>query len=788
MPPFFSSQPAWPEPDEIQAGLQRPKFMRLRFDRFPRGTDGRHIDVALGPALERAVSTFVSALVREYAQKLWKQPITPYGDAVVKDFRDALLEHHGVVVKDARSYKHVERVQLFQVSVVKLLLTQIDDEIAALRHELEDARSHPTRQLSGKSLQFHQLAAKLSRHAGHIQFQVARHLIRELMRLENGAMKNLRKSLLGFAWPIADIILSNPILQLDGIGGARDFIRFYPRLLRDAETAQRIDRCLLEALAGLLPDNAESALEDDAADTAPRVFIERHDQGTSRGFLATERWVGRLLGRRELEDGTSTWLDLPDNVICLLGGCEADWPQSGAWRDPAMARVQRELNKQFASRLAKADVMDKIVASYELAAIFPRLGLIDAEALLYDYLLGKISRREMTKRLDALDGVKDAASLLRRVEEMRKRHRASPEWGNRQTVARLAGDYVRLRRDLKYAWRLFGKMDDIRLIREPAEIELALDNNTLQLFCRDDIATDGRRAVVGHVIVRVDIRGAGELAAQMRDRGLQPAAHFSRWFYDPIDVLLERFGATKAAVDGDSLMLTVLEYSGDETHSLAVARACCMAVRLFELVATMNLDNERQELPCIELGLGIAYADQSPTYLYDHSRRVILSPAISRARQLSSCHRGLRQACPLPEGRGLFVVAPVRGSNPGEQPEADGMVRCNVDAIELDGAAFSQLHVEISLRKTKMHDKVTRRPVVMYAGRCTDTCGDSHLLVISEQATKLWMGKQLLETEDNGQRFYQVITDPSLIRRVDAGLKRAKGENDNTLPAVRPLT
>ena len=64
-----------PSPDVVLEGFQRPKFVRLRLDRFPRGADNRHIDVALGPVLGSAAANFVSALVRQHVQQLWKQPV-----------------------------------------------------------------------------------------------------------------------------------------------------------------------------------------------------------------------------------------------------------------------------------------------------------------------------------------------------------------------------------------------------------------------------------------------------------------------------------------------------------------------------------------------------------------------------------------------------------------------------------------------------------------------------------------------------------------------------------------
>ena len=93
------------------------------------------------------------------------------------------------MVKEARSSSRPERVQLFQLSVLKLLFGTIDAQIASLRLELDDARNLPMRQLTGQSLQLHQQAVILGRQASYVRFRVAREAIRELMRLEHGGMK-----------------------------------------------------------------------------------------------------------------------------------------------------------------------------------------------------------------------------------------------------------------------------------------------------------------------------------------------------------------------------------------------------------------------------------------------------------------------------------------------------------------------------------------------------------------------------------------------------------------------
>jgi hypothetical protein len=752
----------------------------LRLDRFPRGVDNLHIDVALGPVLGRAVGNYISALVRENAQRLWQQPVSAFSDAVVESFGGLLQEHHLTVVKGARASNRLERVQLFQLAVLKLFLNLIDAELSALRLGLNDARGRPASQLSGQSLELHRHAVILGRHAEHVRYRIANQLMREYMRLERGGMRNLRKAVLGLSWPVPESMLNNPVLQLDGVGAARDFYRIYPLLLQDPATSRTVSRCVMDAFSEWLPENMQPSVQQNPTMASP-FPADRLDQGNARGFLETERRVRGLIGQLELNEGPGTWLDCPDNAIALLGGAAAHWPQPGPWRQRGIDRLQRDLSKRLASSLAGAGLMRAVTASYELAAIYPLSGLVDAESLVFDFLKGVVKRRDMMRRLGGMEGVSDARVPMRRIEGLCKDYRGGVEARKQQLLARFAGDFLRLRRDLKLGWRTFVAMDSLRLVTEEGELGRFQDNPALQVFCRAPVPEDTRSSVNGHVIVKADIRGFAEVTVQMRRRNLDPAAHFSRFFYDPVNRLLDQFGAQKVVVEGDALILSLLERGAEEVDCLAVARGCCLAARIILVMDAMNAENDRIGLPRVELGLGVAYADEAPTYLYDHARKVIISPAIQRARLLSSCHVPLRETCSLPGGRGVCVASAV----PGEPVDGRGgetLFRYNVNGIELDATAFAQLNVEISLRRLRRNGK---RPATFYAGRCPDVNGESHWLVVRERVVKMWIGRQLLKAGDEGRRYYEVVSDPRLIERIDAKLSRDDPEEAGQLSRVR---
>ena len=220
-----------PPAEVVREGFRLPRFLPLRLDRIPPGIDNLHIDVALGPALSGAVAAYVGALVRERVQHLWGEPVPTFSDAVVETFREMVQEHHLSAVQDARAGRRIERVQLFQLAMLKLMLGQIDTELTATRAKLEDKKDAEGQQSDASRLQLHQQVAVLGRHAAHLRYRVAHRLLRDYMQLERGGMRNLRQSVLDVAWPVAEAMLGNPLLQLGGVGRPRDFSRLYPILL-----------------------------------------------------------------------------------------------------------------------------------------------------------------------------------------------------------------------------------------------------------------------------------------------------------------------------------------------------------------------------------------------------------------------------------------------------------------------------------------------------------------------------------------------------------------------------
>jgi hypothetical protein len=198
------------------------------------------------------------------------------------------------------------------------------------------------------------------------------------------------------------------------------------------------------------------------------------------------------------------------------------------------------------------------------------------------------------------------------------------------------------------------------------------------------------------------------------EKGMNAASYFSLNFYDPINKLLAKYGATKVFLEGDAIIVALLERDG-ERPMLGVGRACVLAWEIVNLLHGYNELLQRSGLPPMEVGLGIAYQDAPPLYLMDGEHRIMISDAINESDRLSSCNKRLRKK--LANDGGVFDVYrfDVAGNQDGPDAEASGeelRLNYNVGGICLSEAAFGKLQQEISLtvEATEFHGKRFNSP------------------------------------------------------------------------------
>ena len=377
------------------------------------------------------------------------------------------------------------------------------------------------------------------------------------------------------------------------------------------------------------------------------------------------------------------WLNVPENAQELVGSGTPD-------ESTHEGRSQKARLHAWTDALERERIFEQVVASYEIVPL-----LVEYSPQIHAQQLknAMISREERD-----------------RVERLIEEHgRFSPE-NLRAAVARVSGcsgaargkvaarflyDFLRYHCDLQRLQVINDALDSINLIGSEKLRELSTMNGTLYDFPLSEEQKPAEAAVERHVIIKADVRDSTRLTRSLMERGLNPASYFSLNFYDPVNKLLPKYGASKVFLEGDALILSLFENEGQP--SSAVSRACVLAREMIEIVRGYNEMLERSGLPSLELGIGISCQNAAPLYLMDGDQRIMISDALNESDRLSSCNKRMRKPVEgLSSPFNVYAFQTISDGDAAESPD-DFMMRYNLNGIRMSEVAFERLEQEISL-------------------------------------------------------------------------------------------
>jgi hypothetical protein len=389
------------------------------------------------------------------------------------------------------------------------------------------------------------------------------------------------------------------------------------------------------------------------------------------------------------DDGVlDAWLNVPENAYELVGTGNLEGPPSAEQAPKARLAAWLEL-------LESQGVLEYVVASYEAAPLLAEYSpRINAQQL--KNALVSREERDRVQKLIAEHGKLSSDTLqaaMVRVAACRGAERG-------KMAARFLRDFLRYHRDIRRLEVLNSALDSVNLIGNEKMRELSAMNGTLYELLLPEERKPGEEKILRHVVVKADVRDSSRLTRSLLERGLNPASYFSLNFYDPVNKLLPKYGASKVFLEGDAIILALLEREDDP--GLAVGRACVLAREIIDIVCGYNQLLERGGLPTLELGLGISYQDSAPMYLMDGEQRVMISDALNESDRLSSCNKRLRK----PIGRlespfNVYVFQPVNDADMGEYAE-DSLMNYNLNGVRMSESAFRKLQQEISLEPCRL--------------------------------------------------------------------------------------
>jgi hypothetical protein len=434
-------------------------------------------------------------------------------------------------------------------------------------------------------------------------------------------------------------------------------------------------------------------------------------------------------------------------------------------------KIQKKLLNLFYWKFVKSQLHWYVVAAFEMKSVYtdycPPLGPLKVR----EYLLEPWSRMSIARQLKKQKSLTGKVYSLAPLRKTSRRIKNSFINKKKRHLFDYLRQFFRYHRDISNGLILKKGMSAINLIKEEKMLALSRGNRFLYEYLLPSERVTEERPIINHVIIKADIRGSIEINNIMRARRLNPASYFSLNFFDPISEIIFDYGASKVFIEGDAIILSIFENEDTPHGWYSVSRACCLAVRMLQIVQRYNVKNQENSLPILEFGIGICYTHGPPAFLFDGDSRIMISPAINLADRLSGCNKRLRlRLSDRNQLFNLFVFKNARGEE-AEETADDPYIRYNVNGIELTEDSFAKLESEISL-KSIIYPVDKNDKVKLYAGTVSTLNGNYETLVIREDTILAVKPETLDIIGDTYRKYYEVCTHPEIYEYVKAALRR----------------
>ena len=420
------------------------------------------------------------------------------------------------------------------------------------------------------------------------------------------------------------------------------------------------------------------------------VMLGNWDRDTDRYGRIREvvsAFLRSLYGEDAASETLDAWMNAPENARLLVG--------SGTPEDSDEGTAQQDRLAAWVRLLEDERVMEHVIASYHVVPLLseyaPRINPQQLKNALIDR-----TECDRVERMIQESGKLSPNSLYAAVAKV-----ASCRGAERAKVAaRFLGDFFHYHRDLRRLEMLNGALDTVNLVGNERLQELSRVNGTLYEFLlpEEQSQSDSER-VLRHVVLKADVRDSTKLTRMMMEKGLNPASYFSLNFYEPVNKLLEKYGARKVFLEGDAIILAILEREGEA--GLAVSRMCVLAREIIEIVRGYNELMQRSGMPQLELGVGITSQESPPLYLMDGEHQIMISEALNESDRLSACNKRARKVMEPQAGPFHVYAFQAADVDANGNPE-DVILSYNLSGIRMNQAAFSKLQQEITLEPLKV--------------------------------------------------------------------------------------
>ena len=781
------------------------------------GVDNIHHDVYLSPKFVHASRDYLFELIRQHTAGSFISGVELRNAKTIDGagFRKLLSDLLQSSVTQAKYHKNIEIDILFRLAILKFLTQELGNQFANLILEGKEWIRQRGEHFE-RSQQAHVIKAKLSelqsaRRA--VLRAVGQQVAQMVVDAEENVMCKARRALFGEEFAALYDLLKNRLIFLDGGKDDSFFLEHYVLLgnyVRDPDRFESMDELFQEFLqqAGVaVPRESDfvdaeqgykSMLEQAQAKRDEIVNLETQREALRKKLERGDSLLNKFLGPSDPANIKASLNDIELRLKHQQLKLEEFGPQIEAAKqkldfflkdhnsrlgdylnDPQNARrlfdpdaepetlraVRMQLLTQLLDRLERHEVLYHILAGYEIRAIaaqfHPPLHLQQLRKAL-------VSRDELKRVEQVLKQVHAKQLSAKPIEELSRRIRRYSRDEMQAFVLRFAVDFLRLRRELRDAEHLTTCMERINLVSTEQSRDLSRLNNRLYECVLPEEGKTNQDPVVSHVIIKADVRGSTRMTQDLLSRGLNPASHFSLNLHEPVKKLLDRYSAKKVFIEGDAIILAIFETESSRAYARPVAKACVLARQILSVCNFYNESAVKSNLPALELGLGVAFQGDAPTYWTDGDSRIMISKALNVSDRLSSCTKLARRM--LSSQKSPFAVFHFLQAMQGASAEEldEFLVRYNHNGIELNQEGFQKLSEEISLEsiETKLDLPWGKESVTLFYGEVP--IGETvELLVLRKGRARelLQDGKLGLPSE---HAYYEICSSPALLDLVAA--------------------
>ena len=731
-------------PPELKTLPLKPYSVDLSLDGLVFGVDNVHFDVHLSPQLSNALETVTTQILirHSHAEYYFKG----YKRETSEREKDHLKHLCMDVLQDAINRAKVEgehRIDhLGQVALAKMFLEEVKYQYRNLVASLEQQIG--TFQLSPKPADHEEFRARkklaeIKLNQNRIIRLAGEELFSLLTDIQSKKLREMRETHFHAGQILPDVFFNNPVLHT--MNPTDDFFL--------------IDEYVLLGKRSRDPDNYDNVL------TTIYNLIAVADSGK---HSATASPTDKRDDRRNIYD---QWIRESSNIDQMFNVFDSQEQFERGESKGFSADKLHELGQQikfqlgllnlFYSAFKKAGLVKLIVAAFEAKPIYGVYCPPVEPRQIREFLSDIWSRRSIARQMERRRSVYGNALPMAPLKQTLHRIRCTSTADKKRHVLNFLKAFSRYHRDLYNARILNEAMETINLVTEERILQLSRENRSLYEFLLPEERVKEANPVSDHVIIKADIRGSINISNSMRTRGLNPASHFSLNFFDPISAILGNYDAVKVFIEGDAIILSIFEYEDVPQGWYCVARACGMAIRILQIVQRYNIKNEENNLPILELGIGICYSPEPPSYLFDGNSRIMISPAINLADRLSSCSKNMRTL--LTDRHPLYNLYVFKNSRADDEDEADDFsLRYNINGIELSEDGFAKLSREINLTRVTFKAEYGE-DIQLYSGKVPTLSGTFQQLAIRESPVFEANPETLRVTGETSRKYYEVCTN-----------------------------